>query len=255
MAVLTHWDGEPVTVWARVWKAGVVEAHDVLGSTNDRLKALALEGAGPFSVVVADEQTAGRGRSGDAWHSPPGAGLWISVLLPGGGAVPGHLPLLVGVAAARAAEDACPGARVGLKWPNDLELDGRKLGGILCEQGHGHVVAGVGVNVRLPGVGIPAEVAARATSLERPGGARVSVGRLATALLNELRALVRRPAPALPEDVHAELELRDALRDRPVTTQQAGEGVARGIAPDGALWLERKGGERVRVVSGSVRTL
>jgi BirA family biotin operon repressor/biotin-[acetyl-CoA-carboxylase] ligase len=103
MALLTHWDGEPIRVWARVWRADLVEAHDVLGSTNDRIKELAAQGAGPYSVVIADEQTAGRGRSGGVWHSPPGAGLWISVLLPLQGVVPAHLPLVVGVAAARAA--------------------------------------------------------------------------------------------------------------------------------------------------------
>lgn len=252
MAVLTHWDGEPVRVWARVWKAGLVEAHDVLGSTNDRLKELADEGAGPFSVVVAEEQTAGRGRSGAVWHSPPGAGLWLSTLLPGHAPLPVHLPLLVGVAAARAAEQACPGCRVGIKWPNDLQVNGRKVGGILCEQVHGHVVAGIGINLRLPGDGVPGDVADRATSLEACLGGRVSMGALATALMHELRALATRPGAELAPDLHRELQERDALRDRPVVTQ-AGQGTARGIAPDGALWLERGEGDRVRVISGSVR--
>lgn len=254
MAILTHWDGEPVGVWARIWRAERVEAHDAVGSTSDRLKELAAEGAGPFAVVVADEQTAGRGRSGAAWHSPAGAGLWLSTLLPAEGLVPGFLPLLVGLAAARAAEESCPGVAVGLKWPNDLEIAGRKVGGILCEHGHGHVVAGIGLNVRLPEAGLPVEVSERATSLERAAGGRVSVGALATALMHQLRDLTRHPAAELPGPLLEELERRDALRDRPVLTQQAGEGTARGIGADGALWVERAGGERVRVVSGSVRT-
>lgn len=255
MSVLTHWDGEPVGVWARVWKAGLVEAHDSLGSTNDRLKELAEDGAGPFTVVVADEQTSGRGRSGAVWYSPPGAGLWLSALLPGHPPLPLHLPLLVGVAAARAAEAAAPGVRVGIKWPNDLEVAGRKVGGILCEQVHGHVVAGIGVNVILPEEAAPAAVAARATSLETEAGTRVSLGTLATALLHELRSLVGRPAPVLTPEVHRELSGRDALQGLRVVTQQGGEGTARGIGPDGALWLERPDGGKVRVISGSVRTL
>lgn len=253
MALLTHWDGEPVQVWKRVWRADLVEAHDVLGSTNDRLKELAGAGAGPYAVVVADEQSAGRGRTGGIWHSPPGSGLWMSVLLPVPGAVPAHLPLVVGVAAARAAESARPGARVGLKWPNDLLLGGGKLGGILCEHAHGTVVAGVGLNVRFPEEGLPADVAPLAAALEGDSGPRVSLGALATALLHELRALVPTATWGLDAALHDELEERDVLRDRAVVTQQAGPGTARGFDADGALLLERPDGARVRVVSGSVR--
>jgi len=253
MALLTHWDGEPVHVWARVWRAGRFEAHDVLGSTNDRLRELAAEGAGPYSVVVAEEQTAGRGRSGGVGHSPPGSGLWISVLLPCPARVPPHLPLVVGVAAARAAERSCPGVTVGIKWPNDLLLGGLKAGGVLCEQGHGAVVAGVGVNLRVPPGALPGEVALQAAALEGNASRRVSVGELATALLRELHALVPRAAKGLDEEVHAELERRDVLRDRAVATQQAGPGTARGIGPEGALLLERPDGTRVAVTAGSVR--
>lgn len=253
MALLTHWDGEPVQVWKRVWRADQVEAHDVLGSTNDRLKEMAAGGAGPYTVVVADEQTAGRGRTGGAWHSPAGSGLWISVLLPFPGAVPPHLPLVVGAAAARAAEAACPGVQVGLKWPNDVVLGGRKLGGILCEHVHGAVVAGVGLNVRVSEEALPTEVAGLAAGLEHGAGPRVSLGTLATALLHELHALVPAAARGLGADLHGELERRDVLRDRSVVTQQAGPGTARGIDAGGALALERPDGARVRVVSGSVR--
>ena len=253
MALLTHWDGEPVHVWTRVWRADVVEAHDVLDSTNVRLKELAAQGAGPFSVVVAEEQTAGRGRSGAVWHSPPGVGLWLSALLPEVGGVAPWLPLAVGIAAARAAEQACPGVRVGIKWPNDLEIGGRKAGGILCEHGHGAVVAGIGINVRVPGGELPGDVAARAVALEEAWGARVSMGALATGLMHELHAVVPAGSGPMDADLLVELARRDVLRDRPVLTDQAGEGTARGIEGDGALRLERCDGARVRVVAGSVR--
>lgn len=254
MALLTHWDGEPVQVWARVWRADVVEAHDVIGSTNDRMKELAAAGAGAFSVVVAEEQTAGRGRGGAVWHSPPGTGLWLSVLLPCAGGAPPHLPLAVGVAAACAAERACPGLSVGIKWPNDLQIGDRKVGGVLCERAHGTVIAGIGLNIRLPAEGLPPEIAARATALETAGAARVSLGELATSLLHELHARLPRPGPMDP-GLHRELEKRDVLRGRSLVTQQAGEGTGRGIDPGGALVLERPDGERVRVVAGSVRSL
>lgn len=253
MALLTHWDGEPVAVWARVWKAGAVEAHDVLGSTNDRLKELAGGGAAPWTVVVAEAQTRGRGRGGAVWHSPAGAGLWLSVLLPCEEPVPAALPLVVGVAAARAAEEAAPGLHVGIKWPNDLEVAGLKVGGILCEHGRGWVVAGIGVNVLTPDDGVPAEVARRATSLEAASGRRVSPGALATALLHHLRGARCGEDGGLGGALHQELARRDVLRGKGVWTTQAGEGTARGIAPDGALLLELPGGGEARVVSGSVR--
>jgi BirA family biotin operon repressor/biotin-[acetyl-CoA-carboxylase] ligase len=253
MSVLTHWDGEPVQVWERLWQAPLVEIHDELGSTNDRARALAGEGAPPFTVVLAEAQSAGRGRSGDVWHSPSGEGLWLSALLPAVEPVPTHLPLLVGLAAARAAETVCPGTSVGLKWPNDLEVRGRKAGGILCEHGHGFVVAGVGINVSQKEEDFPAALGGRATSLEAASGRRVSLGRLSTALLAELRTLCAAPPRHLTGEVHGELLRRDVLLGRAVTTQQAGEGTARGIEADGALVLERAGGERVRVVAGSVR--
>lgn len=254
MAVLTHWDGEPVTVWARLWTSPVVEAHDTLGSTNDRARTLAQEGARSFSVVVADEQTRGRGRSGAAWHSPPGSGLWISTLLPSGALPPPHLPLLVGLAVARAAESVCPELSVGLKWPNDLEVKGRKVGGILCEHGHGRVIAGIGVNVRQRREDFPAELAHRATSLEAAACGRVSMGALATELMARLHDVAGGTGTQLDPYERREIEERDVLRGRPVITQQVGQGVARGIDAEGALVVERPGGTRVRVVSGSVRT-
>ena len=253
MAVLTHWDGEPVQVWQGVWNAPTVEAHDVLGSTNDRARELAAQGAAPFSVVLAEAQTAGRGRSGAFWHSAPGEGLWASVLLPNEGPPPPHLALLVGVAAARAVEGVCTGLEVGIKWPNDLEVRGRKVGGILCEHGHGAVVAGIGLNVSQKQEDFPEEIAWRATSLEAARCGRVSLSGLATALLHELRRLCAAPGPRLAPNLHLELARRDVLRDWPVVTQQSGEGLARGVEPDGALVLERPDGVRVRIVAGSVR--
>ncbi len=256
MALLTHWDGEPVQVWARVWGVPHLEVHDVLTSTNDRAQTLAEEGARPFSVVLAEEQTAGRGRSGRRWHTPRGSGLLLSTLLPGGGATPlSHLPLLVGLATARAAESVSPRVAVGIKWPNDLLVRGRKVGGILCERHHGAVVAGVGMNLRQKSADFPPELVGVATSLEAEADGVVSVSSLVTALLRELRSLIGRPTEELDSDIHEELTARDVLREHEVETQMAGRGVARGITGDGALLLEREDGTLQRVVAGSVRPL
>lgn len=249
----THWEGEPVAVWTRLWQVPVLEVHDVLGSTNDRARVLAAEGAPPLSVVIAERQTAGRGRSGSSWHSPAEAGLWLSTLLPLGGAVPPHLPLLVGLAAARAIEAVCAGLQVGLKWPNDVEVAGRKAGGILCEAGERAVIAGIGLNVRQRPGDFPEALHGRAVSLEEASRAPVERPALARALLAELAGTCAGTVPSLTDGTLAELARRDVLRDRRVATDQAGEGVARGIDVDGALLIERPDGTRVRVMAGSVR--
>jgi BirA family biotin operon repressor/biotin-[acetyl-CoA-carboxylase] ligase len=254
MALLTHWDGEPVHVWASLWFSPLVEVHDVLGSTNDRARDLAKVGAWPFSVVAVSLKKKGRGRGGTSWHSPPGAGLWVSALLPESRPQVLHVPLLVGLAAARAAERVCRSLSVGLKWPNDLYVQGRKVGGILCEHGHGPVVAGVGVNVRQRKGDFPETIGHRATSLEAAACGRVSMGDLATELLSQLHRLSSAMTGVLPPEVHGELVERDVLRGRPVITDQVGQGVARGLDGAGALLVERPGGGQVRVVAGSVRT-
>lgn len=124
-------------------------------STNADLLARAPAGAPVGTCIVADEQTAGRGRLGRAWVSDPGAGLWCSTLVP----YPGpHLPLLAGVVVARAVRTT--GLAVRLKWPNDVIVEGEatpgKVGGILVEaDGVGCAVVGIGVNVLRGPAGVP----------------------------------------------------------------------------------------------------
>ena len=135
-----------------------------VGSTNDVAATL------PHgSVVVADQQTAGRGRRGHGWFSPPGSGLYVSVVLAPATARadPARatmlLTLAAGVAIAEGVERAA-GLTVDLKWPNDLMVAGRKLGGILAEGSGDTVVLGYGINVLE--TAFPPELANRATSLE-----------------------------------------------------------------------------------------
>lgn len=246
-----EWEGAEAAFWEGLWNVPKVELHGAIGSTNDRARALAEDGWGPYTTVIADEQTSGRGRSGAVWHSPAGVGLWISVLLPASNAP--HLPLLVGLAAADAVGRTCPGVRPRIEWPNDLTIRDRKVAGILCEGVAGMVVAGVGVNVRTPPGGFPDDIAARATSLEDEAGTPPERGALAGALLAELRARMAVAGPTLSHEERSALAARDALEGRPVETAQQGRGVARGIAEDGALMVERPDGVRVAVRAGRVR--
>ena len=233
-----------MTALAGVWGVPEVEAWHRIGSSNDRLVERARSGAPPWTVVVADEQTAGRGRRGATWASPPGAGLWMSVLLPPDPS--GRpLPLLVGLACADAVEALAPGVEVGIKWPNDLLVGGRKVGGVLCEAAGVGTVAGVGINVaRAPDV-------EGATALELEVSRPPARHELAGAVLGALRTLVAADRPFA--DLLPALRERDVLLGRPVRTETEGPGVARGIDASGALLLSRGEEEPVRVVAGSVR--
>jgi BirA family biotin operon repressor/biotin-[acetyl-CoA-carboxylase] ligase len=250
-STVREWEGQPVALWESVWAVPRLEIHARLGSTNDRARALAEDGWGVYTTVIADEQTEGRGRSGARWHSAAGAGLWISVLLPAAPAP--HLPLLVGLAAAEAIERTCPGLRPRIEWPNDVTLGDRKVAGVLCEGVGSHVVAGVGINLRMPPGGFPSDIEARATALDREGVRDPDRAALAGALIAAFRGKLAAAGPRLSHEERMAISERDALEGRQVVTAQHGPGRAMGVADDGALVLERAGGHTVHVRAGRVR--
>jgi BirA family biotin operon repressor/biotin-[acetyl-CoA-carboxylase] ligase len=164
-----------------------IEVHDVVGSTNAEAAARAV----PWLAVVAEAQSAGRGRLDRSWTTTPGRSLAVSALVPAPG-LPGWVPLVTGLALLRAVEEACAIA-VALKWPNDVlcPADGdRKLAGILCEwlpgPGSG-IVVGTGLNVGQGRAELPVDTA---TSLRLCGASDISRERLLTAYLTHLAGLV-----------------------------------------------------------------
>ena len=245
---LDRWEGRPVEEWARRWGVPRVEAYDELPSTNDRLRALAEAGAAPFTVVTADSQTVGKGRGGKRWESPAGMGLWISFLVVRESEVsPTLVPILVGLAATRALEGICSSLKPGIKWPNDIVVEGRKLGGILCEgTGSGAVIVGVGINLRQGIEDFEPGLKDRAASMEMAGCRGVSRSKVATELLSEARSLVDPLPTSLDERLRQEVRDRDILIGRTVRTEVGFAGTAIGIASDGALLLEVEG--RVREI-------
>lgn len=168
----------------------IIELKSV-NSTNDYLKSLALRGAEPGTVVLAEGQTAGRGRGEHGFISPPGMGVYLSMLMcPSAPA--GELPQLTawaGVAVCRALSGL--GVDAGIKWVNDLVLGRRKLGGILAELtpapcGNA-VIVGVGVNALQES--FPEELSAIATSIYLETGKRIPCRQAADAIIRELDAL------------------------------------------------------------------
>jgi BirA family biotin operon repressor/biotin-[acetyl-CoA-carboxylase] ligase len=222
-----------------------------IGSTNDAAALLTLEGA----VVVADAQTAGRGRRGHAWFSPPGSGLYVSVVLTPSRArtdptrATRLLTLAAGVALAEGVE-AGTGLRVDLKWPNDLYVSRRKLAGILAEASAERVVLGYGINLRA--AAYPPELRTRATSLE------VELGRpidRTMVLVETLAALARRYDDLLDGRFDAILDgwrarAPAAVGAHVTWTDATGPcaGVTAGIDDNGALLV--RVGDRVETIVG-----
>jgi BirA family transcriptional regulator, biotin operon repressor / biotin---[acetyl-CoA-carboxylase] ligase len=231
--------------------------RDELDSTNRLGAMLAQQGEPHGTVVFADRQSAGRGRLGRAWFSPPGDGLYCSVLLRPSAPFSDRLswvPLVSAMAAARAILSLMR-IEVRLKWPNDLLHGERKLGGILCESSHQHdvmvsilptyVIVGVGINVNTPPERFPPELRDTATSLAIASGAHVNRLKLFVTLLKELEEAW----DSLPSSTMRHL-VQDyigwcATIGRRVRVELPGneqiEGLAETIAPDGSLRLVRNG--------------
>jgi len=240
-----------------------------LDSTNTRLLAEPPPCAGSARVLLCELQSAGRGRRGRPWRAPFGGSLALSLgwtFADPARAVPA-LSLAVGVAIARALERQ--GARnIRLKWPNDVWLEDRKIGGVLVElksepRAAAYAVIGIGLNLRLSAATRRlieqdgARVAALADAWPAsPSGESAPVARnaLAAALLAELLSMLAHFESAGFAPFRAEWLSRDALGGRPARVlgpEGAIEGLARGVDIDGALLLE-SGGRLLRFVSGEV---
>jgi BirA family biotin operon repressor/biotin-[acetyl-CoA-carboxylase] ligase len=224
-----------------------------ISSTNDVAGTLADRGAHEGALVLADTQTAGRGRLGRTWASPPGAGVYASVVLRPGPAVARLLTLAAGVAVAEGIATAT-GLETELKWPNDVHCGGRKLAGILAERGSAHVVLGFGINV-LRAV-YPPDVRARATSIELELGRPVDRALVLTECLAALASRYRELGAGGGATMMAAWRRRAASMlghrvewDGPGVLQQ---GVAERVDDEGALIVRTDGGP-TRVISGEVR--
>jgi BirA family biotin operon repressor/biotin-[acetyl-CoA-carboxylase] ligase len=233
-----------------------------VGSTNDVALALASSGVPDGTAVLADAQRAGRGRRGRSWFSPPGAGLYLSVIVRSGQAAESlslvTLAAGVAVAASVAAITRLP---IELKWPNDLVIGRpwRKLGGLLCESvGTGarvdSVVVGIGLN--LQHLAYPPDMADRATSIEAELGRPVSRSTIVVDVLGRLRDAMRRLQAGERDWVSSAWRQFGGigLDGAPIRWQEQGtprRGLARDVDADGALLVERDG--RVeRLVAGEV---
>lgn len=236
--------------------AGDVTWYSEIGSTNDVALRLAERGAADGTVVGADLQTAGRGRQGRAWSSPPGAGLYVSAILRPSAAIAPLLTIAAGVSVAEGIREAT-GLTTDLKWPNDVYAGGRKVAGILAESGMSdarlnHVVLGFGINVNR--ASYPPEVAARATSIEHELGRPIDRGLVLASCLSALTVRYRQLQMAPHAVLDAWRSYAVSMLNRRVECTvglRSVAGVAEDIDERGAL-VVRVGDEIVRVISGEV---
>jgi BirA family biotin operon repressor/biotin-[acetyl-CoA-carboxylase] ligase len=237
------------------WLGQTLEVHGILSSTNDRAREL-LDQIGPEAhgaVILAGGQRSGRGRFGRRWHSPPGLGLALSVALwPSAAADELACLTVAGSLAALRALQRTSGASPTLKWPNDVQLDGRKVAGVLLEgrwngEAPAGFVLGIGVNLTHRPEDFPPELREASTSVLASTGRTIAVEEAAAALLTELGPLLElglnRPRALLeaasPHWGHRRGEWLEV---------SAGDDRFRGrfvrVAQDGALVVRAGDGER-----------
>ena len=245
----TSFVGQQVAYWPQI------------GSTNEEARRLAGEGAPEGLLVITEFQSAGRGRLDRDWIAPRGSSLLISILFRPEFAAhqAQRLTMICGLAAVDAIESQT-GLRAGLKWPNDLVIQGAKAGGILTEVGLegtriDSAVVGIGLNVNLDPARLPAGLRMPATSLKHELGAQVARLPLLQALLQsvERRYLALKAGQSPHQDWAASL----VTLGKPVTVTSAGsvlEGVAEGVDADGALLVRLGDGRLGRGLAGDVST-
>jgi BirA family biotin operon repressor/biotin-[acetyl-CoA-carboxylase] ligase len=229
-------------------------------STNHVALDLGHAGEPEGAVVLAEEQTAGRGRAGRAWYSERAAGIYVTLLLRPPIA-PVQAPLLTMMAglSAHAAIQAQTGLAVDLKWPNDLMIGGRKTGGILTEM-HAEpgqvrfVIVGIGLNVNQEK--FPGELATVATSLRVEAGKPQSRLELLVQLLREFESdynrFLREGSASVIERFEKVSSYARGKRVRVTTSNESYTGTTAGLGPEGLLQVKREDGKVVTVIAGDV---
>jgi BirA family biotin operon repressor/biotin-[acetyl-CoA-carboxylase] ligase len=225
-------------------------------STQDELRALAEQGAPEGTLVISEQQTSGRGRMGRSWLSPAGKGIWMSLLLRP--SVPLHLTpqltLLAAVALSRAISKLVP-ISIGIKWPNDLLVEGRKISGILLESAAEderlrYVVVGMGISANLDMEDYPEELLTKAISLKMASGGEVDRSELIAVIMEEFERLYELYLEQGFAPIRSLWEAHSVTLNH-ITLLHTPQGQIRGIPRS----LDDMGGLRVEIEDGSYRTV
>ncbi|MEI7024515.1 biotin--[acetyl-CoA-carboxylase] ligase [Paenibacillus sp. y28] len=234
----------------------VLKLLDTVTSTQDIAKQIVREGAPEGTVVLAEVQTAGRGRMGRAWHSPAGHGVWMSLILRPPIPLPltPQLTLLTAVALCRAIRTVS-GVHAVIKWPNDILVEGRKVSGILLEstaedERLSEVIVGMGVSVNLREEDYPPELLLKATSLRIEAGRILNRIELIQEILHELEQLYQLYLTEGFAPIRLLWEALTSSLHRPIRVH-----TARGVVEGTADSIDELGALRVRQADGELKTI
>jgi BirA family transcriptional regulator, biotin operon repressor / biotin---[acetyl-CoA-carboxylase] ligase len=224
-------------------------------STQDVALEWLRAGAESGAVVIADEQLAGRGRQGRSWHTPPGVALALSIILRPPPEALSQMTMLGALSVAGLLDELGAGDRVEVKWPNDVQLSGRKVCGVLPEavwEGEqlAGVVLGIGLNVRVDFTGT--ELETLATSIEPALSLRCDRAELAARLLRQLDSWSARLGTT---EVFLAWRARLAMLGKQVSVSSGSAsitGLAESVDEQGALYVRSSDGQVMRVVAGDI---
>jgi BirA family biotin operon repressor/biotin-[acetyl-CoA-carboxylase] ligase len=232
------------------------ELWDTIGSTNSRASELAAGGAPEGVIVLARQQTAGRGRHGRVWVTPPDAGIAFSVILRPQITLT-RLPLVTlatGVAVAKAIESSA-GVRPGLKWVNDLVLGGRKLGGILAEMSGQALIIGIGINVRFSQDDVPEDLKDKIEWLERVVGKPVDPNMIVLELTRTLEEAYQALLAGRVDEIVSSWKSYSVTIGQEIESTNGGQkicGRAVNITTSGALVVELEDGSTTELHAGEI---
>lgn len=234
----------------------ILQVWDTIDSTNKHALQLAKDGAAQGTCILSREQTAGRGRLGRSWVSPPDSGIYMSIILRPTLAME-DMPLITlatGVACATAIGKIC-GLSIGLKWVNDLILNRKKLGGILVEMQKPAVVVGIGINVQHDETTVPEDLKEKMTWLRRDFDTKFSTNKLAVEILLQLEIYYHLLLDGRKSDILNDWRKLSVNIGKEVSCQsgnQSLEGTVIDINEQGALLLRTKGGGVQTIYAGEV---
>ncbi len=261
-----EWEGLTAEAWQDRLGLDRVELYHRVDSTSDVAAAMSMEEGATCSLVLAEEQTGGRGRRGRTWHSPPGLGLWFTMAFRLENPTSSVAALLAGLGVSQGIAVVVPGFQVGVKWPNDLMLNGKKVAGVLCEIVDGRLLVGIGVNVN-QGVGdFPPELGDYATSLSQEVRSAVPRGVLLIAVVSKIRSLLDGAGTRLGQEELVGLRERNVLagqvievtgaartEDGGIVKLSAVQAEAHEVSADGALVIRLPDSRTLHLVSGTLR--
>jgi BirA family transcriptional regulator, biotin operon repressor / biotin---[acetyl-CoA-carboxylase] ligase len=242
----------------------VLRIYDEVDSTQNIAHDLVRQGADEGTLILAEQQTAGRGRMGRVWHSPKSKGIWMSLILKPKISMQftPQLTLLTAVALCRTLQPYVPD-KVGIKWPNDLLINGRKVSGILLESSAederlNYVIAGIGISANLKEEDYPEELLGKVTSLLIESGQLVDREQLICSFLEQLELLLELYIQQGFAPIRTLWEALSITLNHTIRVQTADgwiEGIAKSINEMGALIVTPKNGENLKLYSGDIELL